>query len=60
MCLVNSNNVSVETDAKLHGLVNAGDKIMIGANAAVTTDMPNISLVVGVPVFLKLVGLTYA
>lgn len=43
------NNVYIGTGAVILGPISIGDNCMIGANSVVITDIPNNSLVVGVP-----------
>jgi serine O-acetyltransferase len=43
------NNVDMGAGAKLHGPIEIGDNVIIGANVVVLCDMPNNSIVVGAP-----------
>lgn len=43
------NNVLICAGAKIIGAVTIGDNVVIGANAVVTTDVPNGTIVAGVP-----------
>lgn len=43
------NNVYIATGAKVLGNITIGNNVMIGANAVVTKDVPDGSLVVGIP-----------
>lgn len=48
-CPYIGNNVSVKAGAKIIGGVKIGDDVIVGANAVVVKDVPDHSIVVGVP-----------
>ncbi len=43
------NNVTIGAGAKVLGAINIGDNVIIGANAVVTKDVPNNTVVGGIP-----------
>jgi serine O-acetyltransferase len=47
------NHVDIGAGAKLLGNIRIGDRVVIGANAVVLTDVPDDSLAVGVPAVIK-------
>jgi serine O-acetyltransferase len=47
------NNVDIGTGAKLLGRIKIGDNSIIGANAVVLDDVPENSIAIGVPAFIK-------
>ena len=48
-CPYIGNNVSIKAGAKIIGGVKIGDDVIVGANAVVVKDVPDHSIVVGVP-----------
>ncbi len=46
-------DVDIGVGAKLLGRIRIGDRVMIGANAVVVTDVPDDSIAVGVPAVVK-------
>jgi serine O-acetyltransferase len=47
------NNVNIGVGAKILGDISIGNNVFIGANAVVITDVPDNSIVVGVPAVVK-------
>ncbi len=47
------NDVDIGTGAKLLGNIRIGNRVRIGANAVVITDIPDDSIAVGVPAIIK-------
>ncbi len=47
------NDVDIGTGAKLLGNIRIGNRVRIGANAVVITDIPDDSIAVGVPTIIK-------
>ena len=47
------NDVDIGTGAKVLGRIRIGNRVLIGANAVVTRDVPDDSIAVGVPAVIK-------